>query len=551
MPQRILGLDVGSWSVKGVFIEDSFRGFRVERVSEIRVSEGPPETRADRLKAAIAALLAESELKVDAYEAALPGELATTRFITMPYADPKKIAATIGGEIADIVPFDLDEAVFDHSIERKLEDGSTISLSAIAPKPRVTDFLTLLQEAGADPKHLGVDAIELYNLYSHFLRTDLSKAETPGSPSPESSTFVAPAPGGPPNGRLIVDLGHERTLLCACTDDGLAFVRVIREGGRGVTQAIADGLHISFAQAEDMKHQDGFVASSRHPPSNDGQERMSELVAKGLAPLFRELRRSLQTIRAERRVTVTRIDLVGGGSRLRNLANRMAEELNVPSAQALAVEQIVERQVDAARRPAYASALAIALRGAGDERVASIDLRKGDYQFAGQLLHFRERIGSIALGAGVIVLLLAINVFASYHQVIKRERAIDMQFCEVTKQVIGREICEPKEAISVMRQPASELGNVRLPQRSALNIAAELSQRIPNEIKDAVLIDEMDITPERARISGETNTFDAVDSMVGEYSKDPCYTDLKKGKLRRTPSGDKVEFQLSMNMECS
>lgn len=276
---------------------------------------------------------------------------------------------------------------------------------------------------------------------------------------------------------------------------------------------------------------------------------MSEWVAAGSHELFRELRRTLQTIRAEKRVVVTRIDLVGGGSRIRNLANRIAEEGNVPTAVALAVEQIVERQIDGARRPAFALALASALRAVGDERVSTIELRTESLAFAGQMVHLKERVPFIALSAGLVTLLLLVNAGLGYREAIRREKEIDKQFCEITKATVGREICEPKEAIVAMQKPASELGNVKLPERSALNIAAELSQRIPKDIE--VAIEELDVSPERAKITGETASFDAVDSIVSEYAKDSCYSDIKKGKLQKKSTGDKVEFQLTMNMECS
>ena len=64
-------------------------------------------------------------------------------------------------------------------------------------------------------------------------------------------------------------------------------------------------------------------------------------------------------------------------------------------------------------------------------------------------------------------------------------------------------------------------------------------------------IEELDVSPDRAKISGETATFDAVDSIVLEYAKDACYSDIKKGKLQKKAGGEKIEFQLTMNMECS
>ncbi len=549
MPQRIFGVDIGAYSVKGVLVEDSLRGFRVESAQEVRVAEGPPETRKARVNEALEQLLGTPHIKVDAFAAALPLDMATTRFITLPYADPKKIAQTLPGELADVLPFDLDDASFDHTMERKLDDGGSVTLAAVAQVTRVKEYLALLAGASIDPKYLGVDALQLYNLYTHFLRTDASKAEAPGASASDASTFIAPAPGGPPAARLVVDIGHERTLFLAASEHGIAHVRSVRTGGRAVTEAVAEGSKLPPAEAEELKHLDGFVASSRHPASTEEAQRMSDWVARGSADLFRELRRTLQTIRAEKRVVVTRVDLVGGGSRLRNLANRIAEEINVPTAQGLAVEQIVERNVDGARRPAFALALAAALRAVGDERVSTIDLRTADLAFAGQMVHMKERVPFILGAAAAVVLLLAANAAVSYQQAVKRERDIDKQFCEITKTTVGREICEPKEAIAAMQKPASELGNVKLPERSALNIAAELSSRVPEGV--VVDIDELDITPERAKLTGETATFDAVDSLVTEFAKDDCYSDIKKGKLQKKAGGEKIEFQLTMTMECS
>ena len=116
----------------------------------------------------------------------------------------------------------------------------------------------------------------------------------------------------------------------------------------------------------------------------------------------------------------------------------------------------------------------------------------------------------------------AVNTAAQYHVTNKRERSIDRQFCEVTMKVIGKEICEPTVAISVMKQPQSELGSFKLPERSAVRVAAELSHMIPEAMAKDVLIQELEITSERARVSGETSSFDAVDQIVAAR----CYGEV-------------------------
>jgi Tfp pilus assembly PilM family ATPase len=546
MPQRILGIDLGSWSLKAVLVEDSMRGLRVEAAREVRVEPGEPDTHDARFAEAVRRLV--DGLSFDGVVASMPAEQVTTRFLTLPFQDPKKVAQIIGGELSDLLPFDLDDAVFGYAIEAKLENAESLNLAAAAPKGKVKAVLERLAAHGLDPRFLGVDALDLSNLYGQALQVDQSRPE--GAPDAGDTQLVDAAVAALPEARLIVDVGHERTLVVACSPQGVGHVRVIRAGGKQLTQAIAKHYGVDEVEAERIKHTSGLVTSGRHPGSSEAEEELAEVVARGLDPFLRELRRTIVSIRAEKRVRLARIDLVGGGSRVRNLASRLAEELGVPTQHGLAADQLVEQAVpDAARRPAFALAMAACLRAAGDARVCTIDLRQGELAFSGRMEGLKDRLPTMFAAAALLLVLLGVNAAVSYRDIVRREKDLDQEFCKVTKAIIGREICEPKSAMAAMRQPASELGNVKLPERSALNVAADLSELTPTGVN--VEVEELDITPDRAKISGESPSFDAVDSLVQEYAKDKCFSEIKKSKLRKKADGDKIEFQLSMNTECS
>lgn len=549
MPSHIIGIDMGAWSVKAVMLESSFRGHRVEAVREVPVAPGSPETKSERQLEALQELLAVSGFKADTQIAALPGEQASTRFVELPFSDLKKVDATIGGELADVLPFDVFDAVYDHTMLYKTDEGGSVSLCAAALKGPVREHLDTLAEGGVDPRFLPVDMLQLYNLYTHFLQEDASKAEAPGQASEDAGTFIQPTPGGPPDGRLIVDIGHERTMVCGCYEKGIAHARVLRAGGQDVTQAIAAAYQLDWAAAEEGKHEEALAASSRHPASTDEAAKMAEIVALGLKPLVKELRRTLQAVRHERRFRVARIDLVGGGSRIRNLAPYLAEQLNVPVAHGVAVEQSVERLIDGPRRSAYAAPLAFALRATTEAPVNRIDLRKGDLSFAGQMQSLRQRFPVILASAAVLMMLLLVNTAVQYHLISKREAAIDEQFCLISQEVVGRRICEPAIALSVLREPASELGSFKLPEKSAFRVAAELSHLPPKDV--GLLISEMDLRPDKARLQGSAASFDAVDSIVSALEADRCIENIRKGNLDKRSDGKGVEFQLSMDLGCS
>lgn len=549
MPQRILGVDLGAWSVKAVLAESAFRGYTVEATYEVPVGLGPPETRSERQIEALSEILAMPGAKPDTLIAAMPGETTTVRSIELPFSDTRKLEATMEGELADLLPFDVGEAVFDHVIQEKLDGGASRSLAAAAREEDVRERLALLNDAGVDPRFLPVDTLQLYNLYTHYLHDDASRAETPKETSSEASTFVIADPDSPPDGRLLVDIGHERTVVLAAFEGGIAHTRVLRHGGREVTEAIAEAYQLPWDDAEAGKHEDAFVASARHPAPSDATHRMSEVVVKGLRPLVLELRRTLLSVRREKRMRVARIDLLGGGARIRNLAPYLGEQLNVPTALGAAVEQAVERHVEPERRGAHAIALALALRTAGDEPVNSIDLRKGPLSFAGQLQHLRTRLPFMAGAAAVLMAFVLVLAVVQYRAVAARESAIDEQFCEVTERVVGRRVCEPAIALSVLREPTTELGNFKLPEKSAFRMAADISTAVPKDLDTRLR--EMDIRPNQARLVGETTSFDAVDKIFSALGADPCITNVKKGSLLKKSDGKGVEFQLKMDLECS
>jgi len=546
MPQRILGVDVGAWSVKAVLLESQFRGFRVVEAKEARIEDGDPETLAERRSEALQRIADEPELRRDGSVAALSADGATTRFVELPFADTRRVDQVIEGEMADLIPFPIEDAVFDHVMVDKGSEGSR-SLAAAAPRSRVRQRLDALMEAGIDPKFLPLDVLQLSALHG-LLAEDGTAPEAPTEAADEAMTFIQPTPDGPPTARLIVDVGHQRTLACAVNEDGVHFVRAMRCGGAQVTAAIAEAFELPWTEAEAGKHADGFVASGRHPAPDEEAQRVSDAVESGLRDLVRELRRTLQAIRKERRIHVERIDLVGGGARIRNLASFLCEQLNLPVGEAKVVEQSVERQVESGRAGAFALALAVALRSTPGALMPRIDFRRDEFAFAGSLENFRSRVPVMAACVGGLMLLLLISVAVQYRAVVEREAVIDQAFCDITREVVGREICEPSLALSVMASPDSELGSFELPERSAYVTLAELSQRVPEGVE--VTIEEVQVTSDRAQVEGSADSFDAVDKVVSAYNESDCLDDIKKARISKSATGQGVEFELSMLVVC-
>lgn len=567
MPQRILGVDLGSFSVKAVLLETGFRGFRVVKAAELclaAASEDPDgDSLPERQALALTELLADEQLRSDAQVAAFPGEQAAVRFVRLPFSDSRRVDQLMEGELADLIPFDLDAAVHHHQIVERRPvrgaPGSSASLAVAAKEDSVRDFLARIEEAGVDPKFLPLDVLGLYGLYTHFLATDGTRPETPGSPDTEELEAVVDepqldpalsldAPAARPDARLLVDIGHTRTLVLAASSAGIAHARVIRAGGADVTRSIARTYGISFADAEAGKHADGQLCTARHPAVSDEAQQLSDVIGQGLGPLIGELRRTLAAIRHERRVEIRRVDLLGGTARLGNLAHFLAEALGVPVGRAVAVEQVLEGAADPDRAPAFATAIGAALRASGEAPVCPLDLRRGEFAYVGGLQHLRRRAPTMAVSVASLLILLMTYGAVRSRAVAARETEVDREFCRITKQVVGREICEPDVALSVMRQPPSELGTFSLPKVSGYRVMVELSRRVPEDTK--IKLTDLNVQGDRAMVEGDADSFDAVDRLVGAYAESPCLEGIEKDRLRKKMVGDGVEFRVKMRVGC-
>jgi general secretion pathway protein L len=147
---RILGLDLGSHSVKGLLLDTNTRGGGIKAQAEVRRGEGD---RQETLRAALRELLAHPELQhADQVVVALPGQSLATHQLAMPFSDPKRIEATIPFEVESQLPFELSEAVFDYQVASLVKDKGSELLVGVVRREELSGLLGLLAELGVDPR---------------------------------------------------------------------------------------------------------------------------------------------------------------------------------------------------------------------------------------------------------------------------------------------------------------------------------------------------------------------------------------------------------------
>jgi general secretion pathway protein L len=216
MAQRILGLDLGATSVKGVLLDSTFRGFSLVDAGSIPLgaADGGAST-VDRQAAAARELLAARGWRFDTAVVAFPGVGAASHVVSLPFSDMKRIEQTVRFEVEGQIPFDLAEVAWDwQPLESRAE--RTDLYVGVVRKEDLAGLLSALAGAGIDPQVV----VPAAPAYASLL--------VPGA--------VAPLEDGTPE--VIVDVGQDRTSVCVTAAGRCLAARTLAVG----TAALQAGL---------------------------------------------------------------------------------------------------------------------------------------------------------------------------------------------------------------------------------------------------------------------------------------------------------------------
>src|SRR3954468_4366951 len=138
--QRVIGLDIGSYSIKAVEIVNKFKSYEIANFYENvipHVEQLDPDV---VIPACMEQLFNENNLKADRIITAMPGQYISSRIMSFAFSDPRKIEAAILSELEDAVPFNMDDMIIDHQVLGTM-DGQTITLAVLTRKNFLRSFL--------------------------------------------------------------------------------------------------------------------------------------------------------------------------------------------------------------------------------------------------------------------------------------------------------------------------------------------------------------------------------------------------------------------------
>lgn len=494
MARRILGLDLGSHSVKAVELRQSLRGLEVVQLRSLALDDPAPA-----LTSELQGFVQLYDLPSEHVVASLPGDRVTTRRLRFPFRDRRKLAAAVPFEIEDEVPFSLEDYFLDWELVGDARDGAEVA-ATLAPRADVALLVETLREAGLDPKVVEAEGLALGNLASLF---------------------------GLGGVRLLADVGHRKTVLCLVVDGRPIAARSIPVAGRAFTEAIRAERGVGEIEAERIKMEEGIFGAGGRPASPGAVAAADRLA--------REILRTLGSLEAalEGRLP-EQIDLVGGSARLHRLDEFLRERTGIPTTRLSLPEGELASAFVAAGDPLlFGPAAALALRASAraathmnfrqDELARRIDLRR-----MGRELRWSGFL------AAALALLALVSVGTQIALQRRRAEALDAQAQALYAQAFpGRPVpsnplASMQQALRAAERKADTLGVYR-GNLSALDILTEISRRVPANLD--VVFEELSIDRQVIQIKGHSPSFGSVDRLRAELAKYPPFSDITVGDI--------------------
>lgn len=558
--QKILGLDIGTYSIKVVIIWNDYKNYYIPMLVEqiIEYKEGVNEK--DSQIAALENLFQQKQLEFDLVYAAVDSKKASIRKVDFENIRKRDIPGFLENELESSSPFTIDESVLDFQVIEYSKSRSSV-LAVLCKKEIIRNTLDVIEHQNLRVKILDIDNLAYLNLVSYLLKKDTPIIEKSGEDNLNSSTVRQNN-----NCNLIINIGHSKTSLTFMTDKKVLFTRIISLAGDHFNQVLKNKFEISYAEADILKCFVSSIVVDNEEDINSKKNIVIKTLFQAVFELGQEIIRSIQFFQSQEKIKIKGIYLTGGSSKIKGIYKYFEEILNTQVSSIFLKKEnflfVDEKYLknEEASMAVYSQVLAISMRGLQINGTTSkLNLRKGEFA---QISNYNKLIHQIFLYSGytsAVILLLLISYF---FRSITYSREINSLKNSFRKDVISMFSGEPSplrlisnkkdwdfndysnEAISLIKQSLKDKKDLLENYSSteipfSLKIIDEVSKTIPKEI--VFEVSEIRIQDKQLYIEADTNNPDNIPIIIKYLDKIKNIHDvMKKSQSFKLDSNNKI-----------
>lgn len=477
---KIVGIDVGSYSVNVVELAVQSRGFQILSTKSLNIKPKNNPTDVDlEVIEYLRVLVSAHDQANTQYVVGLRQDRVAIRHKFFPYTEKIKISKTLPFELEDELPFAVENAVIDFkSIRHRGNEAEILACAALTST--IEKIVNFFKDVGVEIKILCPEGFALANLMENY-----------DQPIP----FVAAVPTDlestqeKKNLELLLHLGHTHTLVLAFDNKRLVAARTLMWGGKNVTQAISLKYQLPFVDAQREMETKAFILSSKQTASFEAKV-FSDTISASVKDMVRDLQLSLLEVRSELNADIESVVISGPVSQVQGLGPFLTQCLEVPTNRiklwdrfaALSLEKNEGHEIK------MTVALGLALEGLKKPRNPATNLLKGAFLKSGsQFSEFWKTHGtSVGWGAaGLVALFIWASLRAGFSeqlagvsQSLLKQRAVSL--AGLTNKTANERGVE--KFIQQKKQVATEMKNVEkiMQTDTAFSILKKVSDFAPS-----------------------------------------------------------------------
>jgi type IV pilus assembly protein PilM len=296
----LVGLDIGSRSVKLAEISESKNGLKLKRFGMADIPAGAiedgaisdPETAAGIIRQ----LFKSTNVKETNVAVSIGGYSVIVKKINVQTMPEEQLQETIHFEAEQYIPFDISDVNLDFQIlgENESNPNQMSVFLVAAKKEMVNDYINLVTLAGLNPCIIDVEAFALQNVFeANYDVQDENVA--------------------------LIDIGASKTSLNILKGNSSVFMRDVALGCLQINQKIMSLLDCSYDQAE--LHKFG------EPSAKMSGEELRQITTSVVTDWCMEIRRALDFFYTNYPDDqIKRIILSGGGANIEEFRKLLASE---------------------------------------------------------------------------------------------------------------------------------------------------------------------------------------------------------------------------------
>ena len=345
----LVGLDIGSSAVKAVELKSGGKAGAEYQLVNVGMETLPPEAIVDgaimdsgAVIEAIQRVFSAQKIKTNDVATAVSGNAVIVKKISLPQMSTEELAESIHWEAEQYIPFDIQDVALDYEVIEGGGTGGNMDVLLVAvKKDKISDYTSVITQAGKTPRIVDVDVFALQNCYEVNYGAD-------------SGRVVA-----------LLNLGAAITNVNIIRGTNSLFNRDIAVGGNLATDALQKDLGLPYETAEALKRGEqveGTLPDNVFPVLQSTAENIVSEIQKTF-DFFKA------TTQEER---IDQVFLAGGSARLQGLRELLTERLDTqvevlnPFNAVTYSPKDVDADIVNQMGPAAAIAVGLAVRKVGD-----------------------------------------------------------------------------------------------------------------------------------------------------------------------------------------